>query len=213
MNARPIETPKDDKEELEKILNLIGSLDGQNNSEEFQAVKEQMLSSGMSSNDLLGLFGENLTDFMFSRPEIPMLVELLTETAHIPTYAHDSDACADIYADEDYTFAPGETHPVSTGFALGIPQGYVVHIYPRSGLSVKSPLRLANSVGVIDEGYKDEVKVPLWNSSNTESYTVHKGDRIAQLTSQVSPFINFNVADSVKEIGEDRQGGFGSTGE
>lgn len=211
MNARIIQDPKDDKELLASLVDLMGAIDGGDNSEEFQNIKEEILESGITTEQMLALFGEEFSGMLVNRQIFDVPTQLLTDTAHLPTYSHDTDACADIYADEDVTIQPGETHCVSTGLALAIPNGYMCHIYARSGLSVKSPLRLANSVGIIDAGYRDELKVPVWNTGNVP-YHIEKGMRIAQMDIMPSPGMEFKVVDDVKSIGEDRRGGFGSSG-
>jgi len=217
MNARIIEgqeQPTNDNKLLENIINLMGKIEQGApgfDEKEFEELKSQMLASGMSVEDLFNLLGDNFVEAVANRTIVDMPIQLLTPTAKIPEYAHLSDACADIYADEDYDLMPGETHAVSTGIALAIPEGYVCHIYARSGLSLKTGLRIANCVGIIDAGYRGEIKVPLWNSGS-ETYKIEKGMRIAQIEIQQSPAIEFYPVDNVKEYGKDRNGGFGSTG-
>lgn len=211
MKAHPIEKPVNDKEQLSNLIDIMGLLDGGINQEEFLSVKEQMMNSGMSSENLMDLFETDLLKNLIQRPQIPVKIQRLTETAIIPTYGHNSDACADIYADEEVTIAPGETYAVSTGIALAILDGYVVHVYARSGLSMKTDLRIANSVGIIDAGYRDELKVLCWNSGK-EPLLIEKGMRIAQMDIMQSPLIDFEEVDDIKAIEGDRMGGFGSTG-
>ncbi len=161
-------------------------------------------------------------------------IELCHEDAHIPQYAHPTDAGADIYAIEDVNIAPGETKIVPLGFKLSLPQGYAVLIHPRSGLSSKTKMRIANSIGLCDSDYKDEYGVILENieprikdldvefDEETQEYkiksilygsTVHitKGERIGQLRLVEVPKMMFYEVDDIKLMGEDRGGGFGST--
>ena len=205
------QSPQNDKELLSSLIDFMGQIDGGIDNEEFQALKTQMMNSGMSTEDLFALLGNNFTEALISRQIIDVKIQKLTDTATIPTYGHTTDACADIYADEDIVIEPGKTHMVSTGLAFAIPDGFVVHVYARSGLSVKTPLRLANSVGIIDAGYRDELKVPCWNSG-TEPLHIEKGMRIAQMDIMPSPAMEFYEVENVKDVPGDRLGGFGSTG-
>lgn len=214
MNAHIVEnkTPQqDDKEILSSLIDFMGQIDGGINNEDFQELKKQMMGSGMSSTDLFTLLGDNFAEALISRQIIDVKIQKLTETATIPTYSHTTDACVDIYADEDIWIKAGETYPVSTGLALAIPDGFVIHVYARSGLSMKTGIRLANSVGIIDAGYRDELKILLWNSS-TSDFHVEKGMRIAQMDIMPSPAMEFYEVESVKDIPGDRMGGFGSSG-
>ena len=204
-------TPQDDKELLSTLIDFMGQVDGGIDNEDFQELKKQMMESGITTEGLFSLLGNNFAEALISRQIVDVKIQRLTDTAVVPTYSHTTDACADIYADEDVIIAPGETHCVSTGIALAIPDGFMVHIYARSGLSVKTQLRLANSVGIIDAGYRDELKVPCWNSG-TEPLHIEKGMRIAQMDIMPSPAMEFYEVDNIKDIPGDRMGGFGSSG-
>ena len=146
------------------------------------------------------------------REQIQVAIELCRPEARLPQYAHDDDAGTDIYAAETVTIAPGQTVLVATGLKVAIPDGFELQIRPRSGLSFKTPLRVPNTPGTIDAGYRDEVRVIMQNTSLDTPYTVEVGDRIAQFVLQRVPMALFQVVDSVAEIGEDRGGGFGSSG-
>jgi dUTP pyrophosphatase len=218
MDAHVIEnknpsTPQNDndKETLSALIDLMGQIDGGIENEDFKELKEVMMNSGMTTEGLISLLGNNFAEAIISRPIINVGIQKLTSTAVVPTYSHTTDACADIYADEDVTILPGCTVPVSTGIAFAIPDGFVVHVYARSGLSLKTGLRLANSVGVIDAGYRDELKILCWNAGN-EPIVIEKGMRIAQMDIMQSPAIEFYEVENVKDFGEDRMGGFGSSG-
>ena len=152
----------------------------------------------------------------------------------IPVYAHDTDAGMDIYSPAEYTIAPGETVIIPTGIKVAIPEGYALLIQPRSGQSAKTKLRIANTPGLIDSGYRDEIGVIVENieppfkdidykfdsSGNIriksilhgQSYTIAPGQRFAQMRLVQVPKAEFVRVESVGEIGEDRGGGFGSTG-
>lgn len=205
------EMPTGEREQFSQLLDLLGQMGGFN-PEEFATDKEAILNSGISLEDFSSILGENFAEKFGQREIVRVPIQLLTSTAKIPEYAHDTDGCADIYADETVTIEPQETKLISTGIALAAPAGYVVHIYPRSSIGVKTPLRLANSVGVIDCEYRDEIKIIYTNIGN-EPYTVKAGDRIAQMSIDLSPIAHFRKVDDIKQIEGDRNGGFGSTGE
>lgn len=158
----------------------------------------------------------------------------LEEGVQLPTYAHETDAGLDIYAREEITIAPGETKIIGTGIKVAIPEGYAILIQPRSGQSVKTKLRIANTPGLIDSGYRDEIGVIIENIEppfkdieydfddngeihiksilHGESYTIHKNDRFAQMRLVAVPTAALYEVESVGEIGENRGGGFGHTG-
>ena len=163
---------------------------------------------------------------------IPVAIEFCHPDAQRPGYAKAGDAGMDVYAVEDITINPGETVIVPTGIKCAIPLGYEFEVRPRSGLSVKTPLRIANAPGTIDSGYRDEIGVIVTNTepvikdinfdsngmvslgsvSYGQSYTITKGMRFAQLVLKEVPTCVFYEVDHVAEIGFDRSGGFGSSG-
>ena len=146
------------------------------------------------------------------REQIKIPVELCRPDANLPAYAHSDDAGMDIYAAEDTEIAPLSTGLVPTGLKVAIPDGFELQIRPRSGLSLKTSLRVPNSPGTIDAGYRDEVKVIVWNASPTEAVTVKKGDRIAQFVLARVPMACFALTDDISSFGAGRGGGFGSSG-
>lgn len=157
----------------------------------------------------------------------------LEEDVQIPTYAHRTDAGLDIYAREEITINPGETKIIGTGIKVAIPEGYAILIQPRSGQSAKTKLRIANTPGLIDSGYRDEIGVIIENIEppfkdidydmdeegeihinsivHGQAYTIVEGQRFAQMRLVQVPKADFIAVESVGEIGEDRGGGFGST--
>ena len=157
-------------------------------------------------------------------------IEKCRDTAVIPSYAHEGDAGMDIYAAADVIIEPGRSALVPTGLKMAIPVGYEVQIRPRSGISLKTPLRVPNSPGTIDSGYRDEVNVIIYNASQmTEAengepftlstkgcrhgtYKICTGDRIAQMVFAKVESCTFSECDDVSAIGENRGGGFGSSG-
>ena len=124
--------------------------------------------------------------------------------------AHKSDACFDIYALEDCKIKGFETKLVHTGIKVEIPNGYEGVIRPRSGMSLKTQLRVANSPGTIDSGYRGEICVIMTNLSN-KLEVINKYQRIAQFT--IKKVIDFEV-EEVDVLGETERGvgGFGSSG-
>lgn len=146
------------------------------------------------------------------RENVEVFVELCREDVQIPQYAREGDAGMDIRAAETVVIAPKKTVLIPTGLKVAIPDGYEIQVRPRSGLSLKTPLRVANSPGTIDAGYRDEVCIIMQNTSDDSEFTIEKGDRVAQFVLQKVPRICFTHVESVKDIGTDRGGGFGSTG-
>jgi dUTP pyrophosphatase len=102
-----------------------------------------------------------------------------------PSYARPGDAGCDLYARTGATLAPrGGRALVPTGVALAIPEGYAGFVQPRSGLALHHGVTCLNTPGLIDSGYRDELKVLLVNTDPSQAYEVHRGDRIAQLVIQ-----------------------------
>lgn len=129
----------------------------------------------------------------------------------LPRYAHDFDAGADLHARTEVVLGPGERALVPTGLAVAIPPGYVGLVHPRSGLAAKSGITVLNAPGTIDADYRGEIQVILINHDRLESFTVHRGDRIAQLV--IQPVVTARWA-QVEHLPETSRGlgGFGSTG-
>jgi dUTP pyrophosphatase len=130
----------------------------------------------------------------------------------LPSYAHVGDAGADLYAREAVTIeAGGGRRVVPTGIAIAIPDGYAGFVLPRSGLAMRHGITCLNTPGLIDAGYRDEVRVILVNTDPHEPYTVERGDRIAQLVIQPVEMTQFVPVD---DLGSSERGlrGFGSSG-
>lgn len=138
-------------------------------------------------------------------------IHVPTVAAQIPTYAHPGDAGADLRSTEALELAPGERALVSTGVSIALPDGYVALVCPRSGLAVKQGVTVLNGPGVVDAGYRGEIKVPLINLDPTQTFSVSPGDRIAQL--MITP-VTRAVFTPVETLSESARGsgGFGSTG-
>jgi dUTP diphosphatase len=105
----------------------------------------------------------------------------LSAKATLPTRAHDNDAGLDLYAAEAARIGPGQRVSVGTGLAVAIPEGLAGLVVPRSGLALKHGIALVNSPGLIDPGYRGEIRVLLLNTDGTSDFRVSPGERIAQL--------------------------------
>jgi dUTP pyrophosphatase len=105
----------------------------------------------------------------------------LSGKATLPTRAHKNDAGLDLYAAEAARIGPGERVSVGTGLAVAIPEGLAGLVLPRSGLALKRGIALVNSPGLIDPGYRGEVRVLLLNTDRSAEFRLASGDRIAQL--------------------------------
>lgn len=135
----------------------------------------------------------------------------LTEEATLPTRAHDGDAGLDLYAAEDATLGPGERASVGTGIAVEIPDGHAGLVLPRSGLAARHGIALVNAPGLIDAGYRGEVRVLLLNTDRDDTFQVAAGDRVAQLL--VTPFAAVAPVEAAQlTLSERGAGGFGSSG-
>ncbi|MEY2433237.1 MAG: dUTP pyrophosphatase [Acidimicrobiaceae bacterium] len=143
-------------------------------------------------------------------PDVPVV--RLDPDVPLPAYAHPGDAGADLVASEEVTIAPGGGRAVvGTGIAMAIPDGHAGFVLPRSGLAVRHGITCLNTPGLIDAGYRDEVRIILVNTDPTEPYTVHRGDRIAQLVIQP---VERSIFTAVEQLSDSTRGlgGFGSTG-
>lgn len=134
---------------------------------------------------------------------------VLCQGDYLPQYAHKGDAGADLRAVETRVIAPRSRELIATGIRLEIPEGYAGLIWPRSGLAVK--LGLDCGAGVIDSHYRGEIKVLLFNHSDTEIH-IQSGDRIAQLIIQKVETVEFKFSDQLSETARNTMG-FGSTGD
>lgn len=161
-------------------------------------------------------------------------IELCHPDAKLPNYANLSDAGLDVYAIEDVIINPGETVLVHTGLKMAIPYGYELQVRPKSGRALKTKMRVANTPGTIDSGYRDEICVIIDNieppikdiayefDENGKpvitsilhgcSYSIGKGEKFAQLVLNEIPKVSFLEVSSVSDIPGNRGGGFGSSG-
>ena len=142
---------------------------------------------------------------------LPVPVVRLDPDLPLPTYAHPGDAGLDLHAREDaHLPAGGGRALVPTGIAIAIPPGHAGFVLPRSGLALRHGVGVVNAPGLIDAAYRGELKVILLNTDPAEDYTVHRGDRIAQLVVQRVDEVAWHVVDTLD--GADRGGGFGHSG-
>jgi dUTP pyrophosphatase len=141
--------------------------------------------------------------------ELP--VRRLTPDAMLPSRAHDGDAGLDLHAGEPVTVGPGERVSIATGIAVEIPAGHAGLVLPRSGLAARHGITLVNAPGLVDAGYRGELRVLLLNTDRTEAFKIERGDRIAQLL--VIPFAEMTAIEaSVLAASTRGEGGFGSSG-
>lgn len=169
-----------------------------------------------------------------SKRVIQIPIELCHPDAKIPTYANIGDAGMDIYALDDYTILPGETKLVPTGIKVAVPTGYELQVRPKSGRALKTKLRVANTPGTIDSGYRDEVSVIVENIEapikdieydftpkgqpiirsilHGEPFVISKGTKFAQLVLNEIPTAQFFKVEDINSVEGNRGGGFGSSG-
>jgi dUTP pyrophosphatase len=142
---------------------------------------------------------------------VRIALKRLREDARLPTRAHGDDAGLDLYAVDACTIGPGERAVVPTGIAIELPGRHAGLVVPRSGLAAKHGISVVNAPGIIDAGYRGEVKVLLLNTDPSEPFEVAPGDRIAQL---IVTRIETPDLVEVDELEPSRRsdGGFGSSG-
>jgi dUTP pyrophosphatase len=135
----------------------------------------------------------------------------LRDDAVLPSRAHSGDAGFDLSACEEITIGVGERAAVGTGIAVEIPDGHAGLVVPRSGLALRHGISMVNSPGVIDAGYRGEVRLLLLNTDNASAFTVEPGMRVAQLL--VVPLADIELIETDEATATDRGvGGFGSSG-
>jgi dUTP pyrophosphatase len=135
----------------------------------------------------------------------------LRDDARLPTRAHDGDAGLDLYAADAATLGPGERAAIATGIAIEIPAGFAGLVLPRSGLAARHGIALVNAPGLIDSGYRGEVRVLLLNTDRHEAFEVEAGERIAQL--MLTPVVDAEPIEVTELAASIRgEGGFGSSG-
>ena len=141
---------------------------------------------------------------------IELPIQRLRNDAVIPDRAYSGDAGLDLAACERVELGPGERALVGTGLAVAIPEGYAAFVQPRSGLATRHGLTIVNSPGLVDSGYRGELRVVLLNTDTDESFVVEPGMRIAQLVVLAIPELEIV---EVEQLPESERGvrGFGSS--
>jgi dUTP pyrophosphatase len=129
----------------------------------------------------------------------------------LPAYAHPGDAGLDLLAAESCSLAPGERAAVPTGLAVAIPDGFAGFVHPRSGRALRDGLGVANAPGLIDSGYRGEIKVIVVNLDTQSLIKIERGDKIAQLVIQAVERAELHEVDALPDSRRG-SGGFGSTG-
>ena len=212
-----------------------------NNLDELVQAVDDMAAEGVELNDSKKDFLKFVfTTFINTMEESRMVphrvitipVEVCRDSAKLPTYATDGSAAMDIYSPAEYTIGPGECIIIPTGLKVNLPVGYALLIQPRSGMSRKTKLRVANTPGLIDSDYHEEIGVivenidaPLkdytleWNGTEMidgplygSSFTIGKGERFAQMRLVEVPVVNWLPVESLGEFENDHGTGFGSSG-
>jgi len=140
-----------------------------------------------------------------------VLIRRLDPDLQLPTYARAGDAGMDLFAAEDVKLEPGQRSAIPTGIALAIPEGYAGFVQARSGRSLQEGLGVANAPGLIDSGYRGEVKVIAVNLDGSGLIDIRRGEKIAQIVFQKVERAEMELVDDLPD--SDRgAGGFGSTG-
>ena len=142
---------------------------------------------------------------------IELPIRRLRDDAVVPSRAYAGDAGLDLSACERVELAPGERATVGTGLAVAIPDGYAGYVQPRSGLAAKHGITIVNTPGLVDSGYRGELRVILHNTDLREPFVVEPGMRIAQLVLLQIPAVDPVVVDELPSS-ERGGGGFGSSG-
>ena len=142
---------------------------------------------------------------LFIKPHNDTACEFYRNHGHF----HDGDAGLDLYVLEDIHFEPGETKAIKLGISCESEDGKAYYLFPRSSIS-KTPLRMANSIGLIDGGYRGEI-IAMCDNIKSEAYTAEKGQRLFQLVATDSSPIHFELVEAL-EMTTRGTGGFGSTG-
>ena len=138
-------------------------------------------------------------------------IDVLIHAEIIPSYSHPGDAGADLSSSQELVLLPGQRAVVGTGVSIALPRGYVAFIVPRSGLAAKHGITVLNSPGTVDAGYRGEILVTLLNTDTENEFTIHVGDRIAQMIVMPVTRARFTLVDRLPES-ERGDSGFGSTG-
>ena len=182
------------------------------------AVKEKYPDSGVKHElvdmvySLIETYYSVLALRIANRDDANIGIEFVHPNAKIPTYAHDGDQGADVYAVEDIIIEPRTFgNMVPTGLKMAIPHGWAISIRPRSGMSRNTPLRISNSPATIDQQYRGEVRI-LFDNFSDNPVEIKAGERIAQFILEKNYRGNYTQVDSVEPNTGRGEGGFGSSG-
>ena len=141
---------------------------------------------------------------------IELAVQRLRPDAVVPERAYSGDAGLDLTACEHVVLAPGERAVVATGVAVAVPEGYAGFVQPRSGLAARNGITIVNAPGLIDSGYRGEVRVILLNSDREQTFVIEPGMRVAQLVVLPVPEVELVEVDELP-VSERGARGFGSS--
>lgn len=198
MEVTPISNFESEVEELNKVIATI------NEDKELSNNKKDLLVFLLNqSKDVVAELIDN------PREKVKVKIVRTHEDAVLPAYAHNTDAGADIYAIEETKIPPHTTMVIKTGLKVAIPSGYEIQLRPRSGMSLKTTIRIPNAPATIDSEYRGEIGVIMENTGNL-SYTINKGDRIAQMLIAPTPMIKWEEVEELDETSRG-EGGYGST--
>lgn len=143
--------------------------------------------------------------------EVVLRLKKLDQELPTPKYANPGDAGLDLYSAEDVTLQPGERAMVATGIAIALEPGFAGFVQPRSGLAAKQGLSIVNTPGLIDSGYRGEIKVIALNTDSANAIEIKRGDRVAQLVIQEVPLVQILEVAELDDT-ERSTSGFGSSG-
>lgn len=206
-----------------QILSVGGTIEQfRSECEEVKKLRDDTVQTRTYDNDsqiemldfMIEYLGENLRLLELEGLTIPTEVgiQVLNDLAFIPQYKNVGDAGCDIATIEEITIPAKSAVIVKTGIAVAIPIGYEIQIRPRSGYSLENPMiTIANSPGTIDSGYRNEIGIIMTNFSDND-FIIHSKTRVAQMVLAKVEQIKWEIVEDVKAIGQDRKGGFGSTG-
>ena len=144
-------------------------------------------------------------------PSITVPFKSLDEGLEDPRYAYEGDAGLDLRSAQDVVLEPFQRKAIPCGIALAIPEGHAGFVLPRSGLAAKHGISIVNAPGLIDSGYRGEIKVILINLDPTTPFEIKRGDRIAQLVILEVPPVKLHAVDEL-DMTSRGAGGFGSSG-
>ena len=143
--------------------------------------------------------------------DIQVKIKKLDQELTLPRYANPGDAGLDLYSAVDVVIEPMRRVMIPTGVAIALPEGYAGFVQPRSGLAAKKGLSIVNTPGLVDSGYRGELKVIAINTDADEPITIARGERVAQLVVQRVPAVELVEVDEL-DATERGESGFGSTG-